>query len=85
MVYQEIKLLVYLGKDRNVRIFLKVKYLSKIILLGEKLDNPSILQFNLGLSEFKVLLEIKIESFLYLNKCEILSEYLFVILNLFFE
>ena len=31
------------------------------------------------------MLEIKIESFLYLNKCVILSEYLFVILNFSFE
>ena len=65
--------------------FLIDKHLSKITLVGENLDSPFILQSNLGLSLFKVLLEIKIESFLYLSKCVIWSEYLFVSFNFFFE
>ena len=48
-------------------LFFIDKDLSKIILLGENIDKPSILQFNFGLSIFNVLLEIKIESFLYRN------------------
>ena len=38
------------------------------ILLGEEFFKPEILQFNLGLSIFSVLFDIKIESFLKRNK-----------------
>ena len=45
-----------------------------MILLGEKLPKLDNLQFNFGLSIFKVLYEINNESFLYLKKWVILSE-----------
>ena len=60
--------------------FFVSKLLSKIILFGENFSKPPNLQFNLGLSLFKVLYEINIESFLYLKKCVNLSECLSVIL-----
>ena len=52
-----------LKRSRNKFFFID-KFRSNIILLGEYFDKPSILQLSLGLSMFKVLLVIKIESFL---------------------
>ena len=42
--------------------------LSTIILVGENFSKPLILQFKIGSSLLSVLLEIKIASFLYLNR-----------------
>ena len=52
-------------------------------LFGENFSKPFNRQFNFGLSLFKVLYEINIESFLYLNKCVNLSDFVLVIFLLF--
>ena len=67
-----------------IRLFFgSLLFLSKIILFGENFSYPFNRQLSLGLSIFKVLLDIIIPSFLYLKKCVNLSDRELVIFFLF--
>ena len=70
------------GDTESLRLIFR--FLSIINLLGEWFSRPLSRHVNFELSAFIVLDETKIESYLYLNKCDTFLECMFVI-NLFFE